>query len=380
MVKATSAIIGTRWRNVVSSSIKSWEKDVMTNSPISYEVARQWCASQGISHAFSQLSVEEIMRAKFQKVGARQQLMDEYGEYVLTDPNQLPEGGHQGSHKITSSEVDLFICGDIGYPSKQQDAVFQHIGRSIDESANDALTLIVGDWMYPHGPSQDAPSDRDHFRKTVGKPLLQIDGKAPILGVLGNHEYGDGSGPADPKLFMEWVSDAGVSMPSRYYKSSLEGERWSADLFCLDTTSLICDLQQMEWLKEQIQESGQKAAESGTKRWKIIVAHHPLVSYGCHHGNLEFLRRLLGPELTGIDLYISGHEHDQEMNHAEGLPPTIVSGTGSESRARESFGQSSFLDTSSGYCRVKVNEESLSVDFISTQDSKPTLYHETIRA
>jgi 3',5'-cyclic AMP phosphodiesterase CpdA len=101
------------------------------------------------------------------------------------------------------------------------------------------------------------------------------------------------------------------NMNGRRYYTFRESERRLGGLvgagvrfFALDSRSF--DPAQLEWLREQL-------AESGTA-WKICFFHHPLYTSGRYRAAARSLRLALEPILVAgdVDVVLSGHEHVYE--------------------------------------------------------------------
>ena len=90
---------------------------------------------------------------------------------------------------------------------------------------------------------------------------------------------------------------------------------------------------------EDAQASRLSAALASTDaRWKMVVGHHPVYSYGGHHSQAE-LQRLNGVmRAAGVVAYLNGHDHDLQLIRKPAgaadpaLPLYLTSGAGSETR------------------------------------------------
>ncbi len=89
----------------------------------------------------------------------------------------------------------------------------------------------------------------------------------------------------------------------------------------LDTERL--DEEQVEWLEADL---------AATDRpWKIVYGHHPPYSSG-NHGSSNMVRDLVTPvlERQGVQLVLSGHDHDYERTEQMGGVTYLVTGAGGE--------------------------------------------------
>jgi acid phosphatase len=194
-------------------------------------------------------------------------------------------------------KLRIVVVGDVGYGTDRVAAGIAKIG------AIDAI-IIPGDNIYPCGVhSKDDP----HWR--VLAPLTRLN--VPLFPVLGNHDY---CGNADAEI------NAAVpnwDFPAKAY--SIRSDR--ADFAMIDTQPIV--------------NGGEKPAVAfaSDDRWHIVVGHHPVFSSGYHgyfpRRQVQRMRALL-PILRAahVDLYISGHDHHQEL--IDGKPKFLISGAGSE--------------------------------------------------
>jgi len=203
---------------------------------------------------------------------------------------QLALGSHDGKLRVV-------VAGDVGYGTERIAAGIAKIGPI------DAI-IIPGDNVYPCGvQSKDDP----HWR--VITPLTRFN--VPLFPVLGNHDYcGDASAEINAAV-PNW------DFPAKSY--SIRSD--VAELAMIDTQPFV--------------EGGAPPAITFTSddRWRIVVGHHPVISSG-YHGYFprREVRRMRGllPRLRAahVDLYISGHDHHQEL--VDGTPKFLISGAGSE--------------------------------------------------
>lgn len=162
-------------------------------------------------------------------------------------------------------------------------------------------------------------------------------------------------------------------MPSRYYTFSeaINDTTFSRFIF-LDTHPLVAhnsehhsDLpqhyakQQLKWLDSVLLHANEK--------WKIVVAHHPIYSSSPRHGDSQKLIELLKPQLEkyGVQLYISGHDHDLQHQKPDGKIDYIVSGAGSQIRKSASNSNTKFSKGISGFAALSIQHDSLHINFIN---------------
>lgn len=322
---------------------------------------------------------ERLDSAELSQIDGRDQLIDRRGGFVLTDVAQLPKGGQEHHLMPRSPQFQALLLGDMGSDSDLRALVFERAGawcESLD-SQDSALIFGLGDWLYPHGPLCDDQHEVDRVKTQIIDAFAGLSSEVAKFGVLGNHEYGISDCPADPALFMAIANAAKVQFPGRYYSVTIEGADWSADCYALDTSTLACDPQQQDWFQKQVAQSKIEETESAQKRWRIIMAHHPLISYGLHYGETQYLTDVLGASLSDVDLYCCGHEHDLEFIPAsKGLPSMLLSGSSSETRIVDKGPTGSFTSSDGGFASLTIDQHALAVQFHSVE--KGPLYSERI--
>ena len=197
----------------------------------------------------------------------------------------------------------LAAAGDVGHPGAREQATARAMERAGSLRPFDALVLL-GDNVYREGD----PAGLD---RTVFGPFAPVlDAGARLLPILGNHDVMDGHAEANVER---------LGMPGRWY-----AERLGDLLFVgLDSNDLSAD--QLAWLEATLTDN--------TAAWTIVALHHPPYSAGYQGSSLE-ARRLVSPiaERHGVQLVLSGHEHDFERSQPIHGVTYVVSGAGSETR------------------------------------------------
>lgn len=230
--------------------------------------------------------------------------------------------------------------------------------------------LNMGDNFYWSGVDApcgsaiwEAPEPSEQFRKIFEEVYKGegLDGKT-WLGVLGNHDYGGFlySKAWDQAIGYTWTQNQGKGgrwlTPAQYWRSRVFYPDFSVDYFFIDSnyqdTVLevdndhnICGEKNKDddscgaerpfnradcpvWFRELWAEQSKwlhKGLKESSTDWLIVVSHFPAF-YG-----KEYWMQL--SHKYGIDLFLSGHNHDLEMYHLEGTNPfrptaVVVSGGG----------------------------------------------------
>jgi len=275
----------------------------------------------------------------------------------------------------------------------------------------------VGDNFYPGGISSpgtcNATTDRVDAAGSITftdvyEEIYHGDGVDGVewWGVLGNHDYGgyEYNVHWDQNIFYTWGAGNRWVTPALYWRRTAQFRNFSVDFFFLDTNKVdtfgapvdesghnICsslhnvvnatcpgttmvspatcwtffdDLwnAQKPWLEKHLGES--------TADWQIIVSHYPAT----YEPLLQYWQELF-PKY-GIDMYISGHTHLQQLNYNYdifGETPYIISGGGGGITS-EILPTDSGEDDAYGFMDVTISAENIKV----VQYSHGGLDHKTI--
>jgi hypothetical protein len=211
--------------------------------------------------------------------------------------------------------LHLAVAGDIGDSGSRLDATATamadiHAGVPYD------VLLLLGDNVYPDGD----PARLDEVVFTPFAPLL--DSGTDLLAILGNHDVSHGYG--DEQM-------AALGMPGRYW-----AKEYGDVLFVGLDSNTVDDPEQPAWLDETL------GASDAT--WKIVAVHHPPYSAG-YQGSSKDVRETFGPlfEEHGVQLVLSGHDHDYQRSKVINGVTYVVSGAGAGTRRT---GEADFTEVS----------------------------------
>ena len=198
----------------------------------------------------------------------------------------------------------LAVAGDIGDSGRRLDATAAAIGRLAGDDPFDLL-LLLGDNVYPAGDPARIPD-------TVYKPFGPVlERGTALLAILGNHDVVKGQG--DAQL-------AALGMPGRWWSV----ERSGVLIVGLDSNRPD-DPDQLAWLERTLRDTG--------AAWKIVALHHPPYSAG-YQGSNTVARDAFTPlfERYGVQLVLSGHDHDYQRSRPIGATTYVVAGAGAGTR------------------------------------------------
>lgn len=265
-----------------------------------------------------------------------------------------------------SSSYEFLSIGDWGCPGAIQDSV----AAAMAKESGARFILAVGDNFYEDGVSSTRDALWDEVWAGVYHKLPNLV-QMPWYACLGNHDY-----RKNPLAQIEYSKvDERWNMPNLYYnfvKELPDGSR--CNFIMIDTQQLddrdehskreICD-KHMQWLEATL--------KANTCEWIIACGHYPLFSVGMHGGNSR-LRAKLTPlfEKYGVDMFVSGHNHNLEHTVTEYDMHQIVTGTAGKTRPIQYVSRRTlFSSDEPGYTKhafVKTNGRmSLVTDFKNTR-------------
>lgn len=245
------------------------------------------------------------------------------------------------------------IIGDWGTGGSLQRSVAKAM-NTVAGQMSVAGIISTGDNIYPNGvASAEDPQWKTKFESVYNLPNIAT---TPWHPVLGNHDH---------RQSIQAQIDYGKQhptwrMPARWY--SWEESIDAVTKICvvgLDTQPILQSdavmAEQLAWLDATLAAS--------TARWKIVVGHHPIRSYG-HYGDQSFMLTHVKPILDRhrVHVYTCGHDHDvQIIRQPADAFTCIVSGGGGGSRPATKGRYSSYAGTGGGFVILSATPESLDV-------------------
>lgn len=248
----------------------------------------------------------------------------------------------------------LFALGDWGTGGSLQ----KRVAAGMNSAAAKPLTrpsviISTGDNIYPNGV--DSAEDRQwmsKFERVYTGSNIQV----PWWAVLGNHDY-----RSDP--------DAQVAYGKRNERWNMPGRTWAHEfkgrnetlisVFGLDTQALLTRSagwkDQARWLEDML--------DACKSRWKIVVGHHPLRSYG-YYGDQAYMVNYIKPLLDtyGVHVYLCGHEHDlQVVKHPTDVFVSVVSGGGGGARNTAYGEHTHYAETNGGFAALLFSDKRMDV-------------------
>lgn len=226
------------------------------------------------------------------------------GSPTKTEPFEPFGLGHE-------PEIRIAVAGDVGYANNRATRTGEAIANAGAQDPYDVL-LLLGDNVYPSGDPARLP-------QTVFEPFGPVLASgAQLLAILGNHDVKDGH--ADAQL-------AALGMPGRWWARQVG----DATIIALDSNEPH-NPDQRAWLERTLAET--------TTTWRIVAIHHPPFSAGYQGSSLD-VRAEFAPlfERYGVQLVLSGHEHDYQRSKVINGVTYVVTGAAADTRrsGREAF-------------------------------------------
>lgn len=246
--------------------------------------------------------------------------------------------------------VRFAVLGDYGVGILASDGVGQRqrrlagaLERAVDH-AGVRFVVTTGDNIYlgEHDTVAGTGNDDVDWYFSFYEPYRDIISRVPIYPGVGNHdtndsEISDNRDQLADNLFTDLRFAEGSEVgrasldPGLFYRFS-----YGADVHfvAVDTTEadelaarfFVDDPRHRAFLEQEL---------SGEPRgWRIPFSHHPPFCAGPKHGNTEHLVDALVPLLRagGVQAMFSGHEHNFQHNHVDGVDYLV---TGSAGKLRQ---------------------------------------------
>jgi tartrate-resistant acid phosphatase type 5 len=254
-----------------------------------------------------------------------------------------------GEGALKSDGIRILAFGDSGTGDESQ----YKVARGMQDFCAKNVchfALMLGDNIYPAGVrNTDDPQFIDKFEK----PYAGLG--IPVFGILGEHDWGRKGAMYNWKAEIDYSKKSKLwHMPSDVYAINIHGLK----ILALNTNSFPISRYQKKWLAEEIQNS--KA------RWTLVIGHKPIHSYG-RHGDTDFMVQEVLPLLCGrADLFLSGHEHTNQVLKADcGLPLVVTGAAGERLREKAEGPRTLFVNNNAGFAYLVVQENQITVQMVS---------------
>jgi predicted phosphodiesterase len=237
------------------------------------------------------------------------------------------------------TRVAFLAAGDYGVGGSRELALGMRM-KSYESRTHANMLVALGDNDYTKSPRRF----RANWSRSFG--WARRSGLR-VAGVLGNHDYEVDHGRYQFRL---------LGMPGPYYTRRLG----DAQLFFLDSNDV--SNRQTAWFEQELAAS--------TSTWKIAVLHHPPYTCGLHSGDARVQQRWVPlVEDYGVQLVLSGHDHNYQRFHARSGVRYVVHGGGAAGLYRLSGCPSSYpprvrARSEHGFLSVSIGPDDLEVKAI----------------
>ncbi|MBF0341519.1 MAG: metallophosphoesterase [Magnetococcales bacterium] len=285
------------------------------------------------------------------------------------DPGCLASDHVQVALKNPERVVFLAV-GDQGTGKAAQQRVAHAMEKQARAMEGVDFVLLLGDNFYPTGVSSVSdPQWRTAFEHVyTGETLSRV----PFYALIGNH---DGYGNPQAELLYHRYHPASRwqmrACQDRLVMGKGPGGEPLLQLVLLDSTGSVAS--QADYARQALDK--QKAV------WQVVAAHYPFRSSGRHGSSQELIDNLLNKVLKNrVDLFLSGHDHDQEVIQLKGEPLQVVSGAGGSDLYVEYNpvqGSQFFDQTDYGFAQVVVTAREIQLTLLD-EDAK-VLYQTSLK-
>jgi acid phosphatase len=276
------------------------------------------------------------------------------------------------SYNSENSSLTFFALGDYGEGNAHQKAVAALIEKLCSVYNPEAM-LALGDNIYPDGvKSEIDPQWKTKFEGIYSAPCTA---SKRWIAIPGNHDY---RGNPDAQVAYSKKNSRWL-MPAR---SFVVHYGLLLDIFASDSnTGSKCASPDCGF------SALQNIASSSVAKWKIILAHHPLVSAGEHKTPPKGLPEKLIPLycVGKIDFLFAGHDHNLQHNVGKMLnsPCTIneiVSGAGGAQLYNVSpiEGVTRFAQKDFGFSVVQLENKKATVSMFTVSSGERPVYTFTV--
>ncbi|MDR2875281.1 MAG: metallophosphoesterase [Methylobacillus sp.] len=270
-----------------------------------------------------------------------------------------------------ADNITFYALGDQG-SSINQWWVARAMEKQAEKDGDPDFVALLGDNFYNVKPlTLDSASWKWNFEYVYSGKYLN---SMPFYAILGNHdpESVDGKN-VEIEYARRHLGSGRWRMPADYYAMDFGnvGGRPLIRMVFLNTNLSMDDLKkEADFIRDNFPN------DDHSPIWKIVAGHHPMHSYGKYkhpEEAAEFSERagIIAAALMDahVDLYLSGHDHNQQLIARGNEPVYVINGAGG-AETYEMRGKSpdlKFARSDYGFARVYADAKSLEVNFFDTQ-------------
>ncbi|NQD37778.1 acid phosphatase [Permianibacter sp. IMCC34836] len=248
--------------------------------------------------------------------------------------------------------ISFLAIGDQGSGQLPQRRVAAAMADAAEADPNVRFCLLLGDNFYGHGVTSVTDWQwRWKFESVYSAVALWT---LPFYSVLGNHDY-LGNVQAQLDYSQQGQGSNRFRLPARQYIRDFgqAAGRPLVRIAFIDTNDTANDFAAARALIKQA-----FSATPSEPLWRIVVAHHPIRTFGRYRDDTE-LRKALLPDLIAakVQLYLSGHDHNLQLIAAPNEPVFAISGGGGAGLYPKTGADTSlrYFNAAHGYLKVDVS-------------------------
>lgn len=293
-----------------------------------------------------------------------------FGFYLYTHPaiQRIP------SDPGKMDNITFYALGDQGSGGIQQWAVSHAMEKLAEKTRKIDFVVLLGDNFYS-GKKLTLRSSEwiSRFEEVYSGNYLSA---VPFYAVLGNH---DSVTAKDSNVEIEYskkhLGSNRWRMPQAYYSSDfgrVNGRPLLRIVFLDTNVDRENLLQEADYLRRQFSDAANDPV------WKIVAGHHPVRTYGKHYGQDKEKAAILLAAMQDahIDVYLSGHDHNQQVIARDGEPVQIVNGAGGAKTypMKKQSSDLRFFRAEHGFVGLSVNAARLNIDVYDTHPTAVASY------
>jgi len=283
-------------------------------------------------------------RRNWQRVG------DKMGLGPKSKPYQNSFRTHPDPTQPSAEPFTFAVIGDFGVGiKKDKDRGQRQIAEALEKAVNDhsvRLILTTGDNIYRTDAmfgfiGGNTGDEDDDWYFTYYQPYRYVINRVPTYPTIGNHDAGESESRDDrdqlidnfyinERIAGEEASGRASIDPGLFYRF-----RFSSDVefICIDTSKEAALFKKRLFDHPKHQEflnSALPAATAGqSSMWRIPFCHHPPFCAGPAHHNTEGMTEIVQRfQKAGVKVVLSGHEHQFQQSHADGVEYLVSGGAG----------------------------------------------------
>lgn len=264
-------------------------------------------------------------------------------ERLAAERDPADSTGRQWVVRLSGLDADATYCYSLegwSEPSGLRTAPLAGVGTNVRfvafgdsggsedtrEAVRDQLETVAFDLILHTGDIAYSSGTLSQLENRFFASYSDLLGSIPVFPTTGNHDYETNGAAPYRQVF---------ALPENGFPDGLE--RWysfnwgDVHFVALDTERL--DARQTQWLERDLSQN--------ELPWTIAYMHRPPYSSGTHGGS-QSVRDALVPafESHGVQVVLSGHDHDYERTHPiNGVTYVVTGGGGHGTRG---VGRSSF--------------------------------------